>query len=94
MSEFSRFKSGAKRTFRVLGDVLEGAVASGNRRVIVVRNKKSESLFQVSLTVAALVALAVLFLAQGFVLLILVGLGAAYYLGYRAVVIEKQQPPR
>lgn len=92
MSEYSRFSSQAKRVLKVVGDVLEGAVASGNRRQVVVRNKRSETLFKLSLTIVVLIALALFFFAKSFVLLILVALGVAYYFGYRAVVIKMGEP--
>ncbi len=92
MSEYSRFTSQAKRVFKVVGDVLEGAVASGNRRQVVVRNKRSETLFKLSLTIVVLVALALFFFARSFVLLVLVALGVAYYFGYRAVIIKMGNP--
>lgn len=94
MSEYSRFSAQAKRILKVGGDILEGAVASGNRRQVVVRNKRSETLFKVSLTLVVLVGLALFFFASQFVLLVLAALGVAYYFGYRAVIIKPSQPPR
>lgn len=94
MSEYSRFAGQAKRVLKVAGDMLEGAVASGNRRQVVVRNKRSETLFKVSLTLVVVVALAIFLFAQSFVLLVLAALGVAYYLGYRAVIIKPNDPPR
>lgn len=94
MSEYSRFADSAKRVLRTIGDIVEGAVASSNRRQVVVRNKRSETLFKVSLTLVVIVALALFFFASRFVLLIVLALGVAYYFGYRAVIIRTNSPPR
>lgn len=88
MSEYSRFATSAKRVLRTVGDIVEGAVASGNRRQVVVRNKRSETLFKLSLTLVVIVALALFFFASRFVLLVVLALGVAYYFGYRAAIIK------
>ena len=93
MSEYSRFATSAKRVLRTIGDIVEGAVASGNRRQVVVRNKRSETLFKVSLTLVVIVALALLFFASRFNLFILLALGVAYYFGYRAVIVRTYDKP-
>ncbi len=92
MSEYSRFSSKAKSVLKVVRDVLEGAIASGNRRTVVVRNSRSETLFKLSLTIVVAIALALLFFARAFVLLVVAALGVAYYFGYRAVIIRAEGP--
>lgn len=88
-----RVERGLRRGLELLGRVLEDALQAGNRREVVIRDKAGKTLLQTPLTYVVLGALVIFFLAQRLLPFVVIGLVAAYALGYRAAVVPAS-PPR
>lgn len=87
-----RVETEARRAFRVLSSLLKRALEAGNQRQVVARDKVGKVLFEVPLTYVVIGALAVFVLTRGVFFLLLLGLVAAYALGYRAEVRRSSGP--
>lgn len=87
-----RVETEARRVFKLLRRLLEGALEAGNRRRVIVRDKAGKTLGQTPLTYVVLGGLVVFFIGQLLLPLVLLGLVAAYALGYRAVIVPATPP--
>lgn len=87
-----RLETEARRVFEVLSRVLKRALEAGNQRQVIFRDKGGKKLGQTPLTYVVLGGLAVFLIGQALLPVVLLGLVAAYALGYRAVIVPAAPP--